>query len=643
MNEVNDISSEIHIKNDLANRFKGVFRLFREEPEDLDSQILIYQRKSESLHSAITIRVTRKQELTSRIKIVYSDYADMDSTIDTISVNEMYSMFSVYPHNRFKGSFNLMAAPEETVILNSIEDATTRNREDLRTINYGDTKSMMIGHSNNEDFYSFLKFEDLNLAIPDLKIIKSAKLRIYYTTFVHGANIQLGQPNTIWREMGVTDANRPRSIEVLKDNGYSINTTERYIEFDFLDVTKRWANNELDNYGVIISTEDDNRYYLMTRESPHPPELIVRYITSKIYSIGRSEPESKIFIYGAGRREMRSKINIHSDIGQTPLYSSVYIHRYEAPMAKDISSQITVSKPDLQSRIFITIGDKRDLNGSFKVIEKGARDNNSCITISRPDLYSRFTIDNNMALKSTITFRQKGWEDNNSLITISRPDLPSQIIISEYRSGRRDLFSTILINKELEAPLVSSITISRPDLQSMIKITAKGQADLKSVIQAREYKTLSSSLTVNRPDLSGFIDVKAKGNADLYSMIQAQEIKALSSSITINRPDLASVLSVMYHEDMPSSLFVRESKFMNSVIDVVHATDMNSQIVINIASDTNSMITINRPDLPSSMKVRVTREKSLESKIRIRQRDAVDLTCVIRIGGSRNRNMIIMF
>lgn len=352
MDEINDISSTIIIKNRLSNRMQGSFTLFRPAEDFLDSSIIIMQHNGDDLRSTISVKVEKYVDVDSIIDIKYRGNSNTEAEIEAIAANYMNASIEVRPHNQMFGKFMLMEAPKVNVKLSPMADATTRSRDDLRTINYGDTRSMLTGKSPDEDFGAFIQFNDLYKAIPDLKYIESAKLRLYYATFIEGGNLELHQPNTIWRELGVTDANKPHSVELLNDK-YSINTIERYIEFDVFDIAKRWQSGSLDNYGFIISTSDDSRYTFFTRESDKSPELIINYITSQVYSIGRSELESSIFIYGRGNSDLSAKLIVDSDIGIDNLESSLYVHRAADFLPNDLSAKIVGSKPDLFSKLTV--------------------------------------------------------------------------------------------------------------------------------------------------------------------------------------------------------------------------------------------------------------------------------------------------
>ncbi|MNC61320.1 hypothetical protein D3C75_1112570 [compost metagenome] len=73
------------------------------------------------------------------------------------------------------------------------------------------------------------------------------------------------------------------------------------------------------------------------------------------------------------------------------------------------------------------------------------------------------------------------------------------------------------------------------------------------------------------------------------------------------------------------------------------ATDLSSTVEIMIASDMDSVINIYTPDLPSVIRVRAKGYEDLLSEIFIRQRGVNDLNSFIRVGGVRNRNLIIIF
>ncbi|WP_405169276.1 DNRLRE domain-containing protein [Paenibacillus sp. FSL H3-0286] len=605
MDEINDISSTIIIKNRLSNRMQGSFTLFRPAEDFLDSSIIIMQHNGDDLRSTISVKVEKYVDVDSIIDIKYRGNSNTEAEIEAIAANYMNASIEVRPHNQMFGKFMLMEAPKVNVKLSPMADATTRSRDDLRTINYGDTRSMLTGKSPDEDFGAFIQFNDLYKAIPDLKYIESAKLRLYYATFIEGGNLELHQPNTIWRELGVTDANKPHSVELLNDK-YSINTIERYIEFDVFDIAKRWQSGSLDNYGFIISTSDDSRYTFFTRESDKSPELIINYITSQVYSIGRSELESSIFIYGRGNSDLSAKLIVDSDIGIDNLESSLYVHRAADFLPNDLSAKIVGSKPDLFSKLTVQKRTFSDLESTITVGVRTMTEIISGIGVSNPDMDSVLTVDPNMSLASLITVYKPTLEYLDSSIVSNVPDLFSTITVSKYKKAENELESTLIVKSGEESNIDSIISVSRRDIEG--SITIRVQEDT---------------------ELSGYIQVPDRYDFD--------------SILGYSHPDMASVLTVKYADFMDSQIYVKDKEYLDSIIDVKNITEMSGFLMVKAFDQIDGELAANNPDLFGTILPRVAGDNDLVSQMLIKKRNVSDLNSYISVRGQGNRNFVIIF
>lgn len=689
LEEINDIFSEITVINRTENRFQGAFKLYAVTKSEARASINIVQKRETTQESYISIRVQKEKDIKSSIRITYADTSDMIGTIQTVSNIDFPCFIEVPIHNRFQGSFTLLSAPVKTVALSPISDAMTRSREDLRSINYGDLRTMLIGKVTDESYQSFLQFGDLKKSIPDLNIIKKAKLRLYYSgTTLENANIKLSQPNTFWYEMGITDLNKPHSTEILNDTDYVINIKEKYIEFDFFDVVKRWQDNELDNNGLIISTEDDIFYTLFTRESNKPPKLIVEYITTEVYSTGRSDKWGTVFVYGKGHKDLSAKINVHSDIGFDWRKATIYVHRYEDPVEHNMNATITVSKPSLKSTMFIKIRKESEQEATIRVTNQKYEFYKSDLTINRPDLTSVIEIYGNSFMNSAITIRRQEANFVDAKMNVNQPDLVSSLEVSIYKKISDYIDSAITIRTgEKYSDIVSKVITNHPDLKSSIDVygntflssiisirspikertfdahTIVSHPDIRSFIEVSPYRKVSSNINghisvrteeqyediesnivINRPHTEGFIKVRGIKDSYLSSIIDVMQNTNQDALITINRPDLTSSITVKEFKDLASTIYIRYQSDVNATIDIKQISEITGTINIKQFIELLGEISVNSPDVEGILNVRVQGEKNLESVLMVKKRFVSDMNSIITIsGGSRNRNMIIMF
>ncbi|WP_019639011.1 DNRLRE domain-containing protein [Paenibacillus fonticola] len=604
MDEVFDISSEITVKSRLSNRMGGSFILYRSVDEELESTILIKKSTGNDLNSILSVRTLRELELNATLDIKYRGNDEIESEIEAMAAEFLDSVIEIRPHNQMYGKFELLEAPRVTVNLPPIADATTRSRSDLQTINYGDAKSMLTGRSSEELFNSFIQFANFEASIPDLKYLESAKLRLYYINFPINSNLELHQPDTVWREMGITHANQPYSVELLK-NQYVINTKERYIEFDVLDVALKWQEKSLDNFGFIIKTSDDRTLSFSTRESDKPPLLIIEYITSQVYSIGRSELESGIFIYGKGHKEITGMITVKSDVGIEWFDSLLYVHRREDPLYEYREANIAVNRREVDSSLTVVIRDHDEVDSLITVRYNSTTELISMMAVSKPDLAGIIAVDPNISLPSEMTVSIKEISTLDSVITVNQRDLGAVLEVSDYKRNLNELGAEITVITEKESLLESVITVSKPDISANILVRVQDCDTLDGILEVPQYENLSSSITVSHPDLNSTISVKHASQIDGF-------------------------------------IEVKEREYLDSVIDIKNISELVSIITVNQFDDTESEIIVSQPDLAGFLSPRVEGIEDLSVLALIRKRDASDLNSIITIRGKGNRNYVFI-
>lgn len=602
MDEVFDISSEIIVKSKLSNRLGGSFILYRSLDEDLESTVLIKKPSGSDLNSILSIRTKHELNLDAAIDIKYRGNDDIDSEILAIAADFLDSIIEVRPHNQMFGKFELLEAPRVQVKMPPIADSTTRSRPDFQMINYGDARSMLTGKSSEEEFSSFIQFANFEASVPDLKYLESAKLRLYYISFPTSSNLELHQPNTIWRELGITHANQPYSVELLKDQ-YVINTKERYVEFDVLDIALKWQEKSLDNFGFIIKTSDGNSLSFFTRESDHSPLLIIDYITSQVYSIGRSELEAGIFIHGKGHKDITGMITVKSDVGLEWLESSIYVHRKEDPLNEDRAALIAVNRREISSSLIIGIRRYDELESTIAVRNELQRSLPSSISISKPDLTSAITVDPNISLPSVMTVSRKECSQINATITINQRDLGAALEVSDYSREASDIKAEITVVSEREEFLESFLSVSRQDLSANIIARVQDEHDIDSVLEIPYYEDLDGIIRASRPDLSSSITVKHISETDAF-------------------------------------IEVKERNYLDSVVDVRNINELDSIIVAKQINETDTEIVISQPDLAGFLSPRVERIEELTASAMIRKRYVTDLDSFIAVRGRGNRNYV---
>lgn len=665
-----DMEGIIYVKSP-SNRFTSKYVLYAQDETNLESELVIATRIESTLDSIISVKSSiRNKDISSSLDVMYRAYGDLESTIEAIMFTELESSINVRPHNRAQGRFELIEAPRTNIELKPIGDATTRSRIDLQTINYGDTQRMMIGHDNVEEFESFVNFGDLKVAIPDLLYLEDAKLRLYYTgTIKSDTNIEIYQPNTIWREYGITYANKPQSTQLLT-NQYTINTSEKYVEINVLEVLKQWQDGSLINYGLNIRSADNTPIYFNTRESTKPPILQVRYITSAVQSYGRSEIDSELFVYRKGNKDLNATLTVKSDRGWNYLDSSIYVHRYEDPLFKEMDSLLGVSRPDVNSFMIVAIRAANEMESSITIIEDGVTEVDTSLAISIPDMFSMITIDPNMSLISEISIANRAYNDLTGSLIISKPDLSSYIEVSNYKRIKLDLEAELSIRNEfyeekeslltisnpyltgaiivreqggydvdavIDVPyqhyLEGFLTISNPDIASEIYIRGYTHEDIDAYVNIKAYDDYDSTIGISRPDIHGELIVRAIDQSDLDAEINVPANSYFENTIGISRPDMDSTLEIRYVSERDGTIYIKDREYLNSVIDIRQFSDLESTILIKQFKEIDSELTISKPDLGGYLYPRVPGIDNMDAIVSIRKRDVSDMDSFILVRG----------
>ncbi|WP_427051185.1 DUF7594 domain-containing protein [Paenibacillus sp. TC-CSREp1] len=605
MSEINNgetsLNSYVHIKSP-ENRFRAKYVLYNQIDTDLPSTLTSAIRKNSERFSRVSARVEQSKDMSSSLSVVYAMQSELHASIQASPISDLASAFYVREHNRAQGKYELLEAPRITVNLQPVADATTRSQLRLQTINFGDTQRMMIGRDELEQFESFIHFGDIDTRIPNLMYLEEAKLKLYYTgTITPGASIELHQPNTLWREYGITHANRPHSIQQLTSS-YRINANERYVEFDMMDTLKMLRNGELQNIGMIIQSNDSFPIYFNTRESAKPPVLQIKYITSQIYSIGRTEKESGLFVYGVGRKELKTTLFVHSDIGFAWLQSNLYIHRYEDHMHHDVPAVIAVNRPDLNSYMGIANRTVARLDAILSVVESTVSEREASIYVSKPEVPAIITVSISTETQRAgeLAVRRSTDDEKVAELAVSHPDLPAFLEVSNYIQAREPLNSVVTVRCDAET-------------------------------------SITSEFSVSRPDLGGVFWTRVTDEDEKRGIIEIPFVEDMISHLTVSRPDVISSLEVKYSNDLKAHIGVKERAYLEGFVQVRAWNDLRSMVDVRQITDLHTEMIVSKPDLYTWIQPRVVADEGLNSVASIRKRNASDrvVTLIVKEPGNQ--------
>jgi len=594
---LDDINSTLMIRTP-SNKMEGIFKLYQTDDKYIDSFMLVYVRDEKSIDSTLTVRVQRQSEIISTLDIKYRGNSEFEGYLEVVGSSYLTSFIEVRPNNRMFGIFEILPPPRVNKGIGSTEDSTTRSREDLRTINYGDSQKMMVGRSEigtayEESLESFIRFNNIKDALQNMSILEFANLRLYYAgDFVENTDLNLYLPDTTWSEYGITDANKPTPIELVSSS-YTHNKIEKYIEFDIRDLVLKWLDGRVSNLGLIIASNNTYTTSFYTREGRLKPSIVVQFITNEVFSPGRTDISSTMFIYGVGHGDLYSKLTVHSDYGFDYRHSTLYVHRPEAPVANDINSNIVASKPDQHAKLTVAIPDNSDIHASLTIISKPNEDKVSKVIVSKPELNGRLTVDPNITLRSKLAVR-KAW-DNSILasLTVSRDSIEGKLLIKD----RTSIDGFLIVQKEIDTVLSSYLKVSNPEISSYLTVKADDHDDLSVNIEVPNYSNMDSTIAVTREELIGFMDVH-----------------------TIS--------------ELRSTLYIKEREYLGATMMIHNTSELNASLDIKYMVQMHGTLAVNRKDLEGFLYPRAIGEKDFNSYTHIRQRDAADLASYFHVGGT---------
>jgi TGF-beta propeptide. len=537
LNEVSNLEGHIIIpaKNKMAGRVK-----------------VIGVGKSEIISS---LMVTKYDDLTSKITI-YSDYVVIKPGYPPVLGNQrrarlfipyrsdVVSRISITPQNRMSGLIEIIEPPIYTIELSSVKDAFVRSG--IPTLNYGTEQLMVVGYRKDlgEKFRSFIQF-DANV-IPVNASIKSAKLKLYNTS-INTNEHQIGVYTAAapWDETGITWVNQPAikdivAVQNIKETGYTeIDVTEKVIE---------WYEGREANYGFIIKAMSESYAQsesFLTRESSiNKPIIEVKYTLNVIYSFGRSELPSTMFVYAVGQSSIQGRLNIREYGSERDLPARIHIHNFNYWL----EANIIVSRRDVVSNIIVRQSEDGDLSSSLTIKQKGGALPHE--VVNGKMVVSRYFVNSNLIVKKSDKSEIPSSIDIKARIA-DYNQIQASLFVLKYQYDQSDLPTNIIINKR---NLVSNLVVKRADSKN-----------LSSNLKLRIHNNFPSSIIVNKNILVG--NLKINNYSQINGSILVKQKDELSGQIMIPlRDDIRGSMNVIYASHLPSSITIMSGYLRANII-----------------------------------------------------------------------------
>lgn len=613
------------------------------------------------------ISVKTPNDITSKISL-YSDFTienpgwgttiygyQKRSNLYVSYRNDLTSKISITPNGRMTGVVEVVQPPKLKANFEPTQDAFLR--QGVATLNYGFDQTLLAGYSlaNNEIYRTLIKFDFSSL--PVNVTIDAAKLSIYNAKEnSSSSSISLFKVSNDWKEDSVTWKNQPPVEEIVASASVS---QVGYVDFDITSLVQDWYDNPSLNYGIEIRANDetaDNYFIFYSRESQsNKPNLDLTYHDETVYSFGRSNIESKVYV--KHNFDLRSKIRIPLYDVNATLKSKIFVNKPDS-----LISRISISRPQVVSKIKVRQKDLNSLQSKIAIRNYANNDLNSKVIVSKPFLNSKINIPSRYSVPSKIWIKAKEFNQISSKITISSPDKVSKLYVRPYFN----LPSKVMVRTQNLNSMSSQVKISRPDLKSTIRV--KLFSDINGSITVRRIgiNQIPSKVAVSRTDIFGHLTVKIANSLNSTIAVRQSKNNSLSSKIIVPaKLEIPSTISVFQTNSIQSKIYVNsgflKSKIMipyratndlhskmlvkatyineiESKIEVVYGgvNNLTSNIIIRAIGNKDLASKIIVPyhqinDLNSNMKVRISTLNDLTSKIIVPYKDFNDLSSNVKI------------
>ncbi|KOY83010.1 DNRLRE domain-containing protein [Lysinibacillus macroides] len=489
------------------NLFQAKYKLIAVGQSDTSSELTSRVKNNATTFVEITARTIGHDHKNTDINIMYRGMADVLTEIQPIGYNNLAIDIEVPPHNRMWATYEVQQPPIVTEVFNPFQDAFTRENLPYQSINYGSSLSMVVGRSADDIWRSFVQF-DLSWFNPSYRLT-DAKLRLYYTGSVpQSLKLELFNANSTWSEYSITHLNRPTPIELIADD-FTVNMEKKYVEFNTLKIVENWIQQKQVNNGFILRVANESFNGLATfrtRESMNPPELIVNYYDSRIFSFGRSQVLTEINTIKKGVSDSHTEIEVDSVFRFSAIDTYIYAHRKEVPLDEDIIVEITASLPKIHSEIIVAIPVDDDIFTGINVRIPEYKEMNVELSISRPivptEIFSSYIIN----LPTEIVARTVDDSEISTALTVSRSSVATEIL--PRLSGIDDIATEIATTRK-QIPIEISVSVEAYNDTTV---------ELEVINEKKQHLTFAE-ISVSREEVLIEISPRVENQISLYTEI----------------------------------------------------------------------------------------------------------------------------
>ena len=609
-----DILTEITIR--LHNRFKAKYVLYAVGESETLAELDVKQYGSSDIETEITSRAYREYIINTEIFAIYRGTDDILVEIQPYGFNAIETEIEIRPHNKMWALYEVQQPPIITDIFNPIQDSFTREKASYQSINYGVNSSMVVGKSNDDIWRSFVQF-DISGINPSY-VLTEAKLRLYYSGQAPShLNLEVLSADSKWSEFSITHLNRPNPINLIS-NQFTVGNG--YVEFDVFDVVEDWITLAQINNGFIVRVANesvDGQTTFRTRESISPPELVIDYYDSRIFSFGRSQVLTEIEVLYFESSDKATEIEVSSTFELNKLDTEIYVHRKEVPLDSDISVELVISKPTVESVVIVAIPVDSDVLTSISARSEIREEKiDTVIYVSIPEI------------KAEITAILSDSVELETVIAISKPSVETEITVPNY--GENEIDTEIVANDTRFSKILSEINVSKDTAKAELSVRVGGQKDLYTVITA----TRDSAQT----------EIEVKYRDEILVEITPNIKSDIQSEIVVSKPIIETEIKVVLSDkdDKETEIFVSYLSQVDTEITAFVYKQIEAEIDVVKTSKVNAEISVTKPRIEVSIVIPTWTEYDLPTTIEPRIIMVDNIETIITVGGKKSAYVFIM-
>ncbi len=288
--------------------------------------------------------------------------------------------------------------------------------------------------------------------------------------------------------------------------------------------------------------------------------------------------------------------------------------------AEDLTTQVTVSRPNLGGSITAKPSENGDLPSSITVrhnVEEGIDGSVAVNVRVNRDLYSEVMV-----------------------MGVGQAEIPSALVVIGYSLGSmlyvsnaEVLQSKLTVNPTWFEFLPVTLEVSRPDLPSSLEVTLPADIGASIKVKAFGQGELAAGITVSRDVLQSSIEVTYRSDVTSTVKVKVDAEQSFGGGLIVSRPELAGVVNVVLNKDLRSTINVmfKDSKNLGSKVFVKYMDDIVVTLDVVGASMIPSSIQVISGNLASVIAVPAYGNKDLKGTIGVKNRFISEITTTLQV------------